>query len=140
MLYATGLSDDDFNKPQVGISSVWYEGNPKISGMKFGPDGRLYCASQGDVGAQGNVPKKIVAIDPATKAVTEIANTVTPNDLVDPYAPCDWLNGPEIPRLLFNPPDPSKPQSSAISGGGRGAWIVTHYEDIERVYTDNEHF
>src|SRR5215471_6852702 len=27
MLYATGLSDEDMNKPQVGISSVWYEGN-----------------------------------------------------------------------------------------------------------------
>ncbi|KAJ0159617.1 putative dihydroxy-acid dehydratase, mitochondrial [Colletotrichum tanaceti] len=28
MLYATGLTDDDMNKAQVGISSVWYEGNP----------------------------------------------------------------------------------------------------------------
>jgi dihydroxy-acid dehydratase len=28
MLYATGLSDEDMDKPQVGISSVWYEGNP----------------------------------------------------------------------------------------------------------------
>src|SRR5262247_828862 len=28
MLYATGLSDEDLDKPQVGISSVWYEGNP----------------------------------------------------------------------------------------------------------------
>jgi dihydroxy-acid dehydratase len=28
MLYATGLSEDDMNKAQVGISSVWYEGNP----------------------------------------------------------------------------------------------------------------
>ena len=27
MLYATGLSDEDLNKPQVGIASVWYEGN-----------------------------------------------------------------------------------------------------------------
>src|SRR5690242_14283806 len=27
MLYATGLSDEDLEKPQVGISSVWYEGN-----------------------------------------------------------------------------------------------------------------
>src|SRR3954470_11308260 len=27
MLYATGLSEDDMNKAQVGISSVWYEGN-----------------------------------------------------------------------------------------------------------------
>jgi dihydroxy-acid dehydratase len=28
MLYATGLTEDDMNKPQVGICSVWYEGNP----------------------------------------------------------------------------------------------------------------
>jgi len=27
MLYATGLTDEDLDKPQVGISSVWYEGN-----------------------------------------------------------------------------------------------------------------
>jgi dihydroxy-acid dehydratase len=27
MLYATGLTDEDLEKPQVGISSVWYEGN-----------------------------------------------------------------------------------------------------------------
>jgi dihydroxy-acid dehydratase len=28
MLYATGLSEADMSKAQVGISSVWYEGNP----------------------------------------------------------------------------------------------------------------
>ncbi|DBA82958.1 hypothetical protein WJX77_012103 [Trebouxia sp. C0004] len=28
MLYATGLTEEDMNKPQVGVSSVWYEGNP----------------------------------------------------------------------------------------------------------------
>eukprot|EP00884_Botryococcus_braunii_P022345 jgi/Botrbrau1/8795/Bobra.0330s0026.1 len=28
MLYATGLREDDLDKPQIGISSVWYEGNP----------------------------------------------------------------------------------------------------------------
>jgi dihydroxy-acid dehydratase len=27
MLYATGLTDSDMDKPQVGISSVWFEGN-----------------------------------------------------------------------------------------------------------------
>src|SRR5213593_2103773 len=27
MLYATGLTDEDLDKPQVGIASVWYEGN-----------------------------------------------------------------------------------------------------------------
>ncbi|KAF1995479.1 dihydroxy-acid dehydratase [Amniculicola lignicola CBS 123094] len=28
MLYATGMSETDMNKAQVGISSVWYTGNP----------------------------------------------------------------------------------------------------------------
>ncbi len=28
MLYATGMQPADMNKPQVGIASVWYEGNP----------------------------------------------------------------------------------------------------------------
>ena len=28
MLYATGMNEDDMNKAQVGIASVWYEGNP----------------------------------------------------------------------------------------------------------------
>lgn len=28
MLYATGLVEEDMSKPQVGIASVWYEGNP----------------------------------------------------------------------------------------------------------------
>ncbi|KAL3802969.1 hypothetical protein HJC23_011592 [Cyclotella cryptica] len=28
MLYATGLTEADMTKPQVGICSVWYEGNP----------------------------------------------------------------------------------------------------------------
>src|SRR3990170_1620552 len=27
MLYATGMTDEDMGKPQVGIASVWYEGN-----------------------------------------------------------------------------------------------------------------
>ena len=27
MLYGTGMTDADMNKPQVGIASVWYEGN-----------------------------------------------------------------------------------------------------------------
>src|SRR5947207_14389616 len=27
MLYGTGLTPEDMNRPQVGIASVWYEGN-----------------------------------------------------------------------------------------------------------------
>ncbi|MEE2641798.1 MAG: dihydroxy-acid dehydratase [Planctomycetota bacterium] len=28
MLYATGMTEEDMNKAQVGIASVWYDGNP----------------------------------------------------------------------------------------------------------------
>ncbi|NOY43425.1 MAG: dihydroxy-acid dehydratase [Planctomycetes bacterium] len=28
MLFGTGLTEDDLQKPQVGIASMWYEGNP----------------------------------------------------------------------------------------------------------------
>ena len=28
MLYATGMTDEDMDRPMVGIASVWYEGNP----------------------------------------------------------------------------------------------------------------
>ncbi len=28
MLYATGLTEEDMNKPQIGIASMWFEGNP----------------------------------------------------------------------------------------------------------------
>jgi cytochrome P450 len=62
----------------------------------------------------------------------------TPNDLVDPYEPCDWLIGPDIPRILFNPP-PADGRTGP-PGAGKGTWIVTHYDDIERVYTDVETF
>lgn len=81
--------------------------------------------------APDNVPKdRVVDLSFAMGSV--------PNDLVDPYEPCDWLAGPEIPRLLFNPP--AMQGLGAVSGSGRGSWVVSHYEDIERVYSDNEHF
>ena len=47
--------------------------------------------------APDNVPKdRIVDLSFAMGGV--------PNDLVDPYAPCDWLTGPDIPPLLYNVP------------------------------------
>ncbi len=61
-----------------------------------------------------------------------------PNDLIDPYEPFEWLAGPEIPRLLYNIPNQSG--LGAVTGSSAGNWVVTHYEDIDRVYTDNAHF
>ena len=82
--------------------------------------------------APPNVPKdRIVDISFAMGGV--------PNDLVDPYEPFEWLNGPGIPRLLFNKPSISA-MGAAAGGGMQGNWVVTHYEDIDRVYCDNEHF
>lgn len=48
---------------------------PKCSGLKFGPDGRLYACTQG--------PKKqLIAMDVPSGKVTVLADNVQPNDLV----------------------------------------------------------
>src|SRR5678815_599296 len=58
---------------------AWLESGPKISGLKFGADGKLYACVQG----QGtNNVKRVVVIDPATKAIETVATDVQPNDLI----------------------------------------------------------
>ncbi len=84
-----------------------------------------------DFPAPPNVPKDCI-VD------LSFAMGNLPNDLVDPYAPCEWLTGPEIPRLLYNVP--SQSGLGALTGAGVGNWVVTRYEDIDRVYTDNAYF
>src|SRR5260370_42496815 len=64
-----------------GKASVWFEGNPKISGMKFGPDGRLYAASQGSVGGPRGEKKTIVAVEAEWRTVTWFGTEVTTNDV-----------------------------------------------------------
>ncbi|MCP5518794.1 MAG: SMP-30/gluconolactonase/LRE family protein [Verrucomicrobiales bacterium] len=58
---------------------VWLSNGLRISGMKFGSDGMLYACSQG---GGDDDRKRIVVIDPATKAVETVALNVEPNDLV----------------------------------------------------------
>jgi enterochelin esterase family protein len=65
-----------------GKVATWLENSPKISGMKAGPDGRFYAATQGTVGGPPDEKKKIVAIDPATRQISDIATEVQPNDLI----------------------------------------------------------
>jgi cytochrome P450 len=78
-----------------------------------------------------HVPKdRVVDLSFATGGV--------PNDLVDPYEPFEWLAGAEIPRLLYSMPE--QRSHVAVAGMGNGNWVVTHYDDIDRVYTDNECF
>jgi len=55
--------------------SVFMEGGPKISGLKFGPDGRLYACTQG--------PKRqVIAIALPSKEISVLADNVQPNDLI----------------------------------------------------------
>jgi enterochelin esterase family protein len=64
----------------------WLDHGPKISGLKFGPDGQLYACVQG----QGtNNVKRLVVIDPTTKRIEEVATQVDPNDLV--VARTGWI-------------------------------------------------
>jgi cytochrome P450 len=63
-----------------------------------------------------------------------------PNDLVDPYAPTEWLAGPDIPPLLYNVLSTNADIGAALGSGARGTWVATRYKDIERVYSDNEFF
>ena len=58
-----------------GKVTTFIDNTPKCSGLKFGPDGRLYACTQG--------PKKqVVAIDVPSGAITVLADDVQPNDLV----------------------------------------------------------
>jgi gluconolactonase len=58
-----------------GKVSVFMEGGPKISGLKFGPDGRLFACTQ--------APKRqVIAITLPSKEITVLADNVQPNDLI----------------------------------------------------------
>ncbi|MFM7214615.1 MAG: SMP-30/gluconolactonase/LRE family protein [Verrucomicrobiota bacterium] len=77
-VYFADLPKGSVYRVGVGESkaTVWLENGPKISGLKFGPDGFIYAATQGDA-----KEKRIVRIDPATQKVETVATDVQPNDL-----------------------------------------------------------
>jgi len=62
-----------------------------------------------------------------------------PNNLADPYEPAGWLAGADVPRLLYQPLPPEGAAHGA-AGLHTASWAVTHYDDIERVYSDNDYF
>lgn len=55
MLYATGLSPDDLCKPQIGVGSVWFEGNPcNMHLLRLGTEVKKSVEGAGLVGYQFN--------------------------------------------------------------------------------------
>jgi dihydroxy-acid dehydratase len=82
MLYATGLSEADLEKAQVGIASVWYEGNPcnmhldqlagyvkegvvaaSLVGMRFNTIGVSDAISMGTEGMSYSLPSRDLIAD-----------------------------------------------------------------------------
>jgi cytochrome P450 len=63
---------------------------------------------------------------------TRFGNGQIAFDLPDPYVPTDKLRDEDFPRIHYYP--------WPISGNQHGAWVVTRYEDIRRVYEDNDLF
>jgi dihydroxy-acid dehydratase len=83
MLYATGLKEEDMNKAQVGIASVWWEGNPcnmhlnqlgdavskgvkkagGMVGMRFNTIGVSDAISMGTDGMSYSLPSRDIIAD-----------------------------------------------------------------------------
>jgi len=82
MLYATGLTEQDMDKPQIGIASMWYEGNPcnmhlldlaekvrhgvvaaDMVGMRFNTIGVSDSISMGTDGMSFSLPSRDIIAD-----------------------------------------------------------------------------
>jgi gluconolactonase len=99
-----------------GKPEPWFEKKIKISGMKFGADGRLYAATQGTVDGPRDEKKKIIAIDPKTKEVTDLAPDVQPNDLI--VSKAGWIyftdtGKGEVVRVPTSARNMARPQTAA---------------------------
>jgi enterochelin esterase family protein len=101
--------------PGKGGPEPWIKDAPKISGMKFAPDGRLFACVQG---TGTNESKRIVAIDVSTKEVTTVATQVRPNDLVVSkagYAYFTDTDAGQVIRVPLSAREMSRPP--AVAGG-----------------------
>ncbi|VDC01636.1 unnamed protein product [Peniophora sp. CBMAI 1063] len=89
MLYATGLTEADMNKPQIGISPVWWEGNPcnthlldlarvvqegcreeEMLGLTFSTVGVSDGITMGTVGMHYSLPSRDIIADSIEMVVT----------------------------------------------------------------------
>jgi gluconolactonase len=102
-----------------GAPEVWLDGGPRVSGMKFGADGKLYAATQGQLEPEAEKDaKRIVVIDPRTKAIETVALEVQPNDLVVSrlgYVYFTDTGAGTVVRVPTNARD--LPRPAAVAGG-----------------------
>lgn len=70
VLYGVGLSDDDLEKPQIGISSVWYEGNTcNMHLLKLGEEVKKGVEEAGMIGFRFNTIGVSDAISMGTRGM-----------------------------------------------------------------------
>lgn len=82
--------------------------------------------------AGADAPAVPAHVPPELVLDTRVAHGIVANDLVEPYRPTDVVLRDDFPRIHYYP--------WPISGNQHGAWVVTRYEDIRRVYEDNDLF
>lgn len=82
--------------------------------------------------APADAPPVPAHVPPERVLDTRFAQGQIAYDLPDPYLPSDVLRSPDVPRILYYP--------WPTSGRQHGAWTVSHYDDIRRVYEDNDVF
>lgn len=71
MFYGIGLTDEDIGKPQLGIASVWWEGNPCNMHLRDLADNvKKGCASSGLVGMRFNTVGVSDAISMGTEGMS----------------------------------------------------------------------
>jgi len=71
MLYAVGLTDQDMNKAQVGIGSVWYEGNPcNMHLLQLAEETKKGVESSGMIGMRFNTVGVSDGISMGTKGMS----------------------------------------------------------------------
>lgn len=98
-----------------GPPESWLASGPKVSGLKFGPDGKLYACTQGE--GTNNV-KQIVVIDPTSKQVEVVATDVKPNDLIVSRAGWIYYTQTEDGQVVRVPTSARKmPRPPAVAGG-----------------------
>lgn len=70
MLYGAGLKEEDMAKPEIGIGSVWFEGNPcNLNLLKLGQEIKKSVQEAGMVGFQFNTIGVSDAISMGTKGM-----------------------------------------------------------------------
>ncbi|KAF8301113.1 dihydroxy-acid and 6-phosphogluconate dehydratase [Clavulina sp. PMI_390] len=80
MLYAVGLNEQDFAKPQIGISPVWWEGNPcNTHLLDLGKEIKKGCQETGLVGFLFNT---IGISDGITMGTTGMRYSLPSRDLI----------------------------------------------------------